>query len=765
MNRRFSLVSALTLALAAAAGPSISAATAHAASETDALFTDSWIVPPVVASGTRLPAPSGAPIQWSADGPALQGNQLVNPTSGPIVVHLTGRRIAATGRPITKRFTVTLMGRDASRLQAYTRTPTSAHDANQPIIARALHLAMGRGADKPAPLNGDYGIVFPIGEYVGIDRIEHRGLSKPSLFHFADGSLGIIATRVDLDGKPDSSQASSALVFKSDPASPADFIELGMIDLRTTDGIVAPRAVWDSSAQRYLVAWQDDAGAPHWTTVKDLARTERIATPFYPEQGGCRSRILSTGNVGASQAGMPLVFPDTVPIDAHTAAALAARYGRITNVHSSVDPQTVTKGADLSGVRAHLAYSDGSTASRAVDWNPADLARLRTMGPGTYTVHGTIRQRRYPTIFAYNRADPVIYRYTQNWRTRYLFIATDDTGNNNVGSPHLPLRVADSLAALADDEGGRAREVDLLNRVTRRDRTVEGRVIAGCYWAPELHEIGGRLSILFAPCFNPKDNQANSDGSWDTVTSHIMQLRPGGDPANPADWSRPAAILKRDGTSLGREGFPRNISLDMSYFESRGQAYYTWSQRYLTDTGPIGDPLTWTARVDPAHPTRLISEPRPIIAPTRSFEENLSEGGFAVHHDGRIHLIYSSSGVSPTYVVGGAWAREGTDLTNIDNWHKWTAPLQHSEPMPPGVTDYRNYEQGVGHGAFTTDEDGNLLYVYHTWGDGVGGNGRDTRVRRVHWAADGHPVLDMTADEEVAPRNRQVTMQVTVRRP
>ncbi|BCI70110.1 hypothetical protein SPKIRA_09400 [Sphingomonas paucimobilis] len=85
--------------------------------------------------------------------------------------------------------------------------------------------------------------------------------------------------------------------------------------------------------------------------------------------------------------------------------------------------------------------------------------------------------------------------------------------------------------------------------------------------------------------------------------------------------------------------------------------------------------------------------------------------------------------------------------------------------MPPGVTDYRNYEQGVGHGAFTTDEDGNLLYVYHTWGDGVGGNGRDTRVRRVHWAADGHPVLDMTADEEVAPRNRQVTMQVTVRRP
>ncbi|MGO4863310.1 hypothetical protein ACTP2L_06990, partial [Campylobacter jejuni] len=84
-------------------------------------------------------------------------------------------------------------------------------------------------------------------------------------------------------------------------------------------------------------------------------------------------------------------------------------------------------------------------------------------------------------------------------------------------------------------------------------------------------------------------------------------------------------------------------------------------------------------------------------------------------------------------------------------WRKYPLPLQKSEPMPAGVTDYLRYEQGPGHGAFTTDEDGNPLYVYHSWGDGVGGNGRDTRVRRLHWAADGRPILDMTAGEEVAP--------------
>src|SRR5699024_8955484 len=101
-------------------------------------------------------------------------------------------------------------------------------------------------------------------------------------------------------------------------------------------------------------------------------------------------------------------------------------------------------------------------------------------------------------------------------------------------------------------------------------------------------------------------------------------------------------------------------------------------------------------------------------------------------------------------------AGEGADLTDPEVWSKLNYPIQHS-----GMYNGR-WQLGTGHGMWSQDEDGNLLYVFHARTDHNGLSGRDTFVRRVHFAADGLPILDMELDEEVAPELRDVTVQVEV---
>jgi len=748
---------------------------AESADELTARLTSTLVVPPVVASGTVLPAVAGVDLRWSGD--AVQDDALVNDAASPRATSVTARATFG-GTTFSKTFSVSVLGTTGQRLVAYTRTPTNDHDANQDTVARSIHLAVGPDVDRAAPLQGNYGIVFAEGEHIGVDNVDQRGVAAPSPFYFADGRLGFISTRVYMSGAPDATARSGATVFRAEDARGSQFDELGTIDLGTTGGVSSPRAVWDSGQQAYVVSWTDDNGAAHHTTVADLTRTELVSAPFSPENGGKRSQVVSTGNRGEVADGGLATTADpaltafagrvadaepggSLPVADTIATALSERYDRVVNTAVTVPNPTVEAGdtAAVADTRAHLTYSDGSTAELPVDWDAADLAAVRDSTGGSVTVTGTVRQKDYSVPFAANRADPTIYRYERDGKTEYLFIATDDTNNNNIASPHLPIRVSDTFDGLSDAAGGAQREVDLLNRYTRRDTTTDGRTIAGCYWAPEIHEIGGKLSILFSPCFNSGNPQANDGADWTTVQSHIMQLRDGGDPANPDDWSKPAAVLTPDGAPLGRPGV-RNISLDMTYFEANGQAYYTWSQRFIGST--LGDPLTWIAKVDPADPTRIVGEAKPVISPSLSWELRLAEGSFAMERDGRIYLIYSSDGVSPRYVVGGIWADLDSDLMDIDSWHKYNTPLMKSVPMPAGVWDYLNYPQGPGHGAVTTDDDGNELYVYHTWGDGVGGAGRDTRIGRIHWAAGDRPVLDMSKDEQVLPALRTVRMTVTV---
>ncbi len=416
--------------------------------------------------------------------------------------------------------------------------------------------------------------------------------------------------------------------------------------------------------------------------------------------------------------------------------------------------------------RADLTYSDGSKATRAVDWDTDALARLADdaaegrLKPGeSRTIRGRIRQTTYPVPFAVERADPSVFAWNFNGKPMFLFIATEDADGNCIdpreGRTHMPLRVADTIEGLSDAAGGREREIDLL---VRGDLNSEGRAMTGCFWAPELHVIDGRLSILFMPCFDgepthadgtPNDRAGKPD-MW-TGRCHIMQLKKDEagldlDPREPANWTVPEPILGPEGDILNPVQL---ISLDMTVIGDSGNWYYAWQQ--------VGS--VWIARFDPSNPARLTSRPRQIVVPEFAWDNLIAEGPNAVIRNGRIFLIYSGSSVGIDYTTGlvTAPAGQNADLTDPASWAKLDYPLQKS-----GLYNGQ-WQLGTGHGMWSRDEDGNMIYVFHN-AEYVNGRygGRDAQVRRVHWSAEGMPLLDVETCEELDPAYAEVVMEIAV---
>ena len=696
-------------------------------------------------------------------------------------------------------------------LLCYTRKPTGREEANNADVALSMHLALRSGVSGEwKPLNENYGIFFAAGVPIaaatsesrracsaaahfgidpfdasrpGSDAVEFdavmpgvditlKSLRDPYLFRLAEGGFGVVATRTNRGGEPDGSERSAFLLAVSRDLTA--YTQLGLVRIATDGGVHRPAVVFDENAARYVISWHDDTGGSHGATTEDIVGAARSGEALMVDDGvamTCDGRIPN--DCGISDA----VPGNIITVGEAEVKRLSARFGRVYNVGSNVAAQTVKANGDggdgaraavraLGRTRAELTYSDGSTATRAVDWNAGQLKRLAAkaaageLGAGErYLVNGTVRQTVYPIPFAVERADPSVFAWNLNGKPLFMFIATEDADGNCVdprgGATHMPLRVAESIEALSDKEGGREREIDLLQC---GDLNSEGRMMTGCFWAPELHSIGGKLSILFMPCFdgavtNPDgtpNNRAGKPDMW-TGSCHIMQLRQDSDgndldPREPENWTVPEPIT-------GPEGEPLNpiqrISLDMTVIVDSGRWYYAWQQ-----VGSI-----WIAGFDPMRPTRLTSKPTQIVVPEFAWDNMIAEGPNAFVHDGKIFLIYSGSLVGIDYTTGlvTALAGRNADLTDPAAWSKLDYPLQKS-----GIYNGQ-WQLGTGHGMWSHDEDGNLIYVFHNaeYDNGRYG-GRDAQVRRVHWSAEGMPILDMQSMEELNPDYADVTMEINV---
>lgn len=604
-------------------------------------------------------------------------------------------------------------------LLCYTRHPQEDSIYSEKL-AYSMHLALSEDGEHFTALNHNSGILYAKAVVRPDGTLHAKSLKNPKIFQREDGSFGVIAKRIEVDGSPDEELGELALAFCSKDL--IHYQELGAWGMsRTAAGEVLHEG---GSVMRNAIVGMDivsDAGQVQ--DIKGSRKDRYLFGKFTPEE------------CAAIEAQLPGAVPgNIIEISAELAKRLKWHFLTPVNILNKV-PESVLINSrkELDALRAMAYYSDGSKVEKKVDWY-ADSVDFNT--PGEYEIYGKIHQEHFSFPIAFNRADPCIGK----WRGKYYFIATNDADGNN----SLYIREADTIPGLIT-----AQEIKILD-------TQMYPHLKGLLWAPEFHVIEDRLYIF----------HAGTPGPFEKEQSHVMALKPGGNPMRAADWEMPVRVEKQDGSMLyGEQG----ITLDMTEFESAGVHYVCWSQRqfFPVDQGA----WLYIAKLNPKKPWQLASEPVLLSQPEYGWANNhtfVDEGPFAIKKDGMIYMTFSSAAVDSTYVTGLLTAREGDDLLDPKNWVKENYPLLSSRNVPSDVSkngvlaaQSRWGEFGPGHNSFVQDEDGIFWFVYHAR-RGVNGE-RSSGLRRLHFNCEGFPVLDMTEERDLNPDLTWVKTKVIVR--
>ncbi|WP_026931676.1 glycoside hydrolase family 43 protein [Glycomyces tenuis] len=307
---------------------------------------------------------------------------------------------------------------------------------------------------------------------------------------------------------------------------------------------------------------------------------------------------------------------------------------------------------------------------------------------------------RFPNPFIEQRADPQIVRHSDG---RYYFTATVPSFDRIV------LRASESLAGL--------REAEEVTIWTAHESGPMGSHI----WAPELHWIDGAWYVYFAA------GEAG-DETADVWRIRMYVLENTG--ANP---------LEGTWTERGRIRTPiDSFSLDATTFACAGRRYLCWAQH----NPALPETNTSLYLAELADPWTLAGEPVELSRPEAAWETirfAVNEGPYAIVRDGRVLITYSASGTGAEYCVGLLSAEVGSDLLDPASWTK------HDEPV--FATSEANGIYGPGHNAFTVDEDGRDVLVFHARayaeieGDPLDNPDRHCRLQRFDWSEAGLPVF------------------------
>lgn len=426
----------------------------------------------------------------------------------------------------------------------------------------------------------------------------------------------------------------------------------------------------------------------------------------------------------------------------------------------------------LSEKKLTAIYSDGSKKSFKIRWDAEELAAIRNCEKnaakrtGTtpqrgekarnYKLHGGVVLPEYEDVLVEQRADPYVI-LSEGW---YYFTASypvcgTKENEQGIGYDRIVLRRARSLQGLSAAE-----EVTIWHQ---KNSQKTFRYI----WAPELHRIDGEWYVLFTAGVEEKN-------VW-SIRPHMLKCM-GEDLMDPANWNTPeeSNLHPVEAAKGDTESF-MHFSLDMTYFTHRGVHYVAWAEM------PEKLSNIYLASIDPLAPWKLTSPAVLLTSPEYDWEMRgnvqVNEGPAFLRQEGKLYLAFSASAVDYNYCIGFLEAKEDADLLSKDAWKKYPDPFL-------GSADFAE-QCGPGHNSFTTDENGNVVLVYHARPyacsnaqDENGNYGRcayvepgksalsdpcrHARAKAVNFTADGLPVLHLTPEEELVPEYREVILHVTV---
>lgn len=461
-------------------------------------------------------------------------------------------------------------------------------------------------------------------------------------------------------------------------------------------------------------------------------------------------------------------------------------------------------------------YNDGSTQKFNIDWTDA-LKNVDLSKPGNYTVKGQVIQTQYlnklkelnnsdrpdddpenvgegfpdnydpdedhvyydKTKFIEGMADPYIYWDEQ---TGYYYMTSSyfpEDGDAMTGEKPLQYdRVVLRRGRTLEELQSREKQVTIW-KVGNQGYEDNGKEVATGYryiWAPEIYRVGDNWVVYFT------ESHGGDDGK-DTynIYCHALILEGSKDPyetaleasKDPSDWEDHKMRVHEEFDASVTDPFSYAFCLDMTYFKDKknGKSYVIWAGKPTASPGGNSTDL-FIATIDEVEPWKITSAATRITCSDYGWERivyHVNEGPTVLQHDGNIFMCYSASGTGSEYSIGMCSAKNGTDLLKANSWTKSPYPLLAARDV--------NGEEGPGHNSFTVDKDGNNIFVYHArpTSHNYGKCGytkgaltdpcRHARLKRVHWAFDGTPILKMTYENELKDEFKTVSLRITVQDP